>query len=310
MSAGAAPMVSVVTPTYNRVDLLTRTIRSVLAQEFTDFEYIIVDDASTDGTESVVESFARSDPRIRYFRLPKNSGHCAAPKNHGVRHALGKYVAFVDSDDLWLPEKLSFQIAHMERHPQVALSHCNAYVIRGKSEEPQALYWKKPPHGENEKVYRKMLRTCHVIQPSAVVRKECLDEAEPFKEEDDPRYAFAEDWLMWIKIARKHRFSYLDRPMVLFREHPDRITGSRKRTAQGDYYLYERYWKDMGLSLLGRRAALSRTGYYVAKIIYFEEDRFPGKELRECLHLNPFNLKVYAFLVRAGFLELARRIRG
>ena len=111
---GKTPKVSVIIPTYNRAHLVGRAIRSVLNQTYQDFEIIVVDDGSTDNTEEVVKSF--NDPRIRYIRHEKNRGGSAAC-NTGIRAARGEYIAFQDSDDEWLPEKLEKQMQVFENTP-------------------------------------------------------------------------------------------------------------------------------------------------------------------------------------------------
>ena len=109
-----APTVSVIVPTYNREHMIGRALESVLAQEFTDFELIVVDDASTDNTEAVVR--ASGDSRIRYIREPANGGPNAA-RNRGMREARGEFLAFLDSDDEWLPGKLGRQVARFSELP-------------------------------------------------------------------------------------------------------------------------------------------------------------------------------------------------
>ncbi|NJN86713.1 MAG: glycosyltransferase family 2 protein [Leptolyngbyaceae cyanobacterium SL_7_1] len=104
LSSQASAIVSVIIPTYNRADLLSRAIDSVLNQTLTNLELIIVDDGSTDNTAEVVNSF--NDSRIRYIPLGKNCGGGYA-RNHGIHLATGEFIAFLDSDDVWLPEKLA-----------------------------------------------------------------------------------------------------------------------------------------------------------------------------------------------------------
>lgn len=101
------PKVSVIIPTYNRARYLHRAIQSVLDQRFPDLEIIVVDDASTDDTAQVIEGFR--DPRIRYFRHNTNRRE-AASRNTGVQNAVGDYIAFLDDDDVWLPDKLAIQV--------------------------------------------------------------------------------------------------------------------------------------------------------------------------------------------------------
>lgn len=107
-------LVSVITPSYNTADYIVETIRSIQAQTYENWEMIIVDDCSTDNTDKVVKPYL-SDTRIRYLKNEKNSG-AAMSRNYALREAKGKWIAFLDSDDVWLPEKLDRQLAFMEEH--------------------------------------------------------------------------------------------------------------------------------------------------------------------------------------------------
>ncbi|MBQ0057387.1 MAG: glycosyltransferase family 2 protein [Bacteroidales bacterium] len=108
-------MVSIITPTYNCGRFIGETIQSVVNQTYTDWEMIIVDDCSTDETRQVVEQWMRREPRIRYYINEKNLG-AACTRNRALREAKGRWVAFLDSDDLWLPEKLEHQLQFMTEH--------------------------------------------------------------------------------------------------------------------------------------------------------------------------------------------------
>ena len=112
---GAKPIVSVVIPTFNRAHLIMRALQSVLTQTFTAWETIVVDDGSTDDTETVVLSLG--DSRIRYCRQPENRGPAAA-RNRGMREAKGEFIAFLDSDDEWFPDKLELQVARFRELPE------------------------------------------------------------------------------------------------------------------------------------------------------------------------------------------------
>lgn len=115
-------MVSIITPTYNCGRFIAETIRSVQAQTYQDWEMIIVDDCSTDNTASVVMPFVENDQRIRYIVNERNLG-AALTRNRALREAQGEYIAFLDSDDLWLPEKLEHQLAFMERNDYAFTYH-------------------------------------------------------------------------------------------------------------------------------------------------------------------------------------------
>src|SRR5215207_1289449 len=109
--SGTEPAVSVVLPTYNRAPLLGRSIQSVLGQSYGDFELLVIDDGSTDGTDGVVAAFG--DPRVRYVQLERNRGAGAA-RSVGIRMSRGRFLAFQDSDDEWLPSKLMKQMSAFE----------------------------------------------------------------------------------------------------------------------------------------------------------------------------------------------------
>jgi glycosyltransferase involved in cell wall biosynthesis len=121
------PYVSVIIPTYNRAATIERAVRSVLAQTFADFELLVVDDGSTDDTGALVEGLG--DPRVRLMRLPVNSGPAVA-RNAGINAARGTLIAFLDSDDIWLPHKLERQVAAMNRAGPSALASCTGFAIR------------------------------------------------------------------------------------------------------------------------------------------------------------------------------------
>src|SRR6185295_12532492 len=118
------PRVSVLIPTRNRAGLLRATIASVLAQTFQDFEIVIIDDASDDDTPSVIAGLA--DARIRYFRYAENLGE-AASRNAGLAHAGGDYIAFLDDDDTWLPDKVAAQVEILDRSPRRIVAVDTAY---------------------------------------------------------------------------------------------------------------------------------------------------------------------------------------
>jgi len=121
------PAVSVIIPTYNRADLVPLAIQSVLDQTCQDFEIIVVDDASKDNTEEIVKNF--KDDRIHYIRNSNNRG-AAFSRNHGVEHAKGEYISFLDSDDYYLPNKLAIQKNVFKDHPDIGLVYSNIFLVK------------------------------------------------------------------------------------------------------------------------------------------------------------------------------------
>lgn len=204
-----APTVSVVVPTFNRAGLLAETVGAILAQTYTDFELIIVDNMSADGTEAFVAGL--DDPRIRYFRNP-NNGVIAVNRNFGIRQARGRYVALCDDDDLWLPEKLEKQIRVLAASPGLALCYTNASTF-GSGGEIDAWMMKKV----STKFYRNLLIGNFIPNSTVVASRDLI--AQLGYLDIRPEAIAVEDYLMWLSIARNHALYYLDEPLIKYRVH-------------------------------------------------------------------------------------------
>jgi glycosyltransferase involved in cell wall biosynthesis len=205
------PAVSVVLPTYNRAPMLGRSIRSVLAQSYEDFEVIVVDDGSTDDTAGVVAAFG--DPRIRYVLLKRNTGAGAA-RNAGLRLARAKFLAFQDSDDEWLPSKLSKQMAAFARGASgLGVVYSDMQRVWG---DGTTTYLAAPTVlsgrlvGSSVRFYQ----VCDLGVQSTVIRRECLDAAGHFNEE----LPALEDLEMFIRLSRLCAFQRLREPLVRYHD--------------------------------------------------------------------------------------------
>lgn len=208
------PTVSVITPTYNRASLIGESIQSVLAQTFPDFELLIVDDGSSDHTEAVVRGF--KDPRIRYI-YQDNKGISSA-RNTGIANAKGRYIAFVDSDDLWLPRLLESEVPVLDTQPDVGVVYAKARAMnRDGRLMPQVSGFIQKYPGETLK---SALYGDFVCIIASLVRRECFDRLGLFDESLDAR----EDWDMWVRIAKYYRFAHIDNVLAHFRMHTGRYT--------------------------------------------------------------------------------------
>jgi Glycosyl transferase family 2 len=183
----AMPRISVILPTYNRAHLVTEAIESVLKQTFTDFELIVVDDGSTDDTEEVVHAF--TDPRLRY--LKQLNGGASAARNTGVQTATGEFIAFLDSDDLFLPEKLSLQMAKVDDNPKVGLVY-GKYLSSIGSEGSLKIAGVCYPQLE----LRRLLLGPVFHWSTVLVRRLLLEEVGKFEETFG-----GEDWELTLRLA-------------------------------------------------------------------------------------------------------------
>jgi glycosyltransferase involved in cell wall biosynthesis len=200
-------IVSVVITAYNSMDYLPETLESVLRQTFTDFEVLLVDDGSSDHIVQWASGLV--DPRVRLISQ-ENQGVSVA-RNTGIAHTQGKYVAFLDGDDLWEPTKLEKQVRCLEENPEVGLVHTWLTGIDRHS-KPTGRVICSQIEGE---VWQKIVEKNRVACSSAMVRRCCFETVGVF----DKNLRFAEDWDMWIRLATRYHFAVIKEPLVGYREH-------------------------------------------------------------------------------------------
>lgn len=210
------PSVSVIVTTYNRLNLLPETLSSILSQTFDDFELIIVDNMSTDGTSEYVASL--TDPRIRYFRNP-NHGVIAVNRNYGILQAVGQFIAFCDDDDLWMLDKLSKQVALLENTPKLALCYTNAESFVGKEMLSAKMIRRVVHHAH----FWQLLRGNYIPNSSVLIRSNVFQEVGPLSESPLLR----EDYEMCLRIAYKHQIAGIDEPLIRYRVHIGNVAGNR-----------------------------------------------------------------------------------
>ena len=206
------PQVSVIIPTYNRSWVIKEAIDSVLAQDYKDFELIVVDDGSTDHTSEVLDSY-RND--IKVFSQ-KNKGVSAA-RNRGIAEASGKFIAFLDSDDLWLPQKLTVQIEFFNQTPDALICQTEEVWIRnGLRVNPRKRH--KKPSGM---IFKPSLELC-LVSPSAVmIRRSLFDRVGGF----DEALPACEDYDLWLRISCRFPVHLIDAPLIVKRGgHNDQLS--------------------------------------------------------------------------------------
>ena len=231
------PTISVIIPTYNRAHMVGRAIQSVLDQTYQDFEIIVVDDASTDDTEKVVQGL--TDERIRYIRQRKNGG-AAAARNRGIRASKGEYIAFQDSDDEWLPEKLERQIKVFESSPsRVGLVYTDMWRINSHG---RTGYWHSPTIIQGTIIDAKRLdyQVLNIATQSTVIRKECFKKVGVF-DEKFPRFI---DLELFIRLSQHFGFYHIQEPLVKYYETKG-ISSNQRAEATARILLLEKYFDDV-----------------------------------------------------------------
>lgn len=231
------PIVSVIIPTYNRAALLPQALESALAQTFKATEIIVINDGSVDETATVLDMQYAGRVRV----ITQSNQGIAAARNAGIRAAGGRYIAFLDSDDRWLPEKLAKQVSYLEAHPAVGLLATHLWECEVGSEQTRIVSPPAFPRG-----FHDLLRGPNFVQTSTVmVRRECLELVGLF----DPELPTLEDWELWLRIARRFAIACLPDVLCEHRYHPHNTTKDMAAVYHGLWQFYAKidqlYWEDV-----------------------------------------------------------------
>lgn len=224
---GKKPKVSVIVPAYNAEKTLEAAVRSVLAQTMTDWELLLLDDCSRDGTWALAQRLAGEDERIRILRHDANRG-VSYSRNLGVRTAEGEYVAFLDSDDLWAPDKLEKQLALAREHPEGTLYFTGSAFISADGRANR--YILSVPERVD---YRTLLRQNVISCSSVLARRELLLR---YPMEND---AIHEDYAVWLKILRREGDAFaVNEPLLTYRVSEHSKSGNKWRAAGMTFATY------------------------------------------------------------------------
>jgi glycosyltransferase involved in cell wall biosynthesis len=268
-----SPEVSVILPTYNRAAYLPAAVESVLSQSFRSLELIVVDDGSTDETLHVIKQF--SDERLIYLRQ-ENRGRSFA-RNRAIGQARGRFIAFLDSDDEYLPGKLKLQVAFMREHPDVGMLYTSAVCI-DKDGNPIPYAYSASVGGS---IYCDVafFVPVTVTLPTVIVRKEVLDVTGAF----DLNMSRFEDTDLWRRIAKRYRVGALDIPTCRLRTHDDNalVAQDPKGIVEAiDYYVRKIFAEDSDVgSAFLKQGAARLYAYYGRALVRVRGRRSYGLRL-------------------------------
>lgn len=204
-------LVSVIIPTFNRANFIERAIRSVLAQTYRNIEVVVIDDGSSDATQEIVSKYEE----IKYFKI-ENSGVSFA-RNFGVSKCLGGYIAFLDSDDEWVPDKIELQLNYLSENPSVKIVYANEKWIRNNG-----VVQKKKHHEKlTGLIFSKCLDQCFIGPSSVLMEKSLFDSSGGF----DAGYEVCEDFELWLRISFKNYIGLVDQELVIkYGGHDDQLS--------------------------------------------------------------------------------------
>lgn len=224
-------LVSIITPSYNAEDFISESIASVFSQTYFNWELLIIDDCSSDNTISIVKEFAERDSRIRYFSTERNTGSPALPRNIGIEQANGDYIAFLDSDDIWLPHKLEEQLAFIQEHGyDFVYSNYEKMSWDGKREN-------RIVKVKNSSSYRDILKTNEIPCLTVLLRKDLLKDVR-FK--SIPK----EDYACWLGILKKGYTAYnTGKIHAVYRESKQSRSGNKFKMFREQWHVLRKIEK-------------------------------------------------------------------
>jgi len=204
--------VSVITVTYNRASMISRALRSVLNQSFTDFEYLIIDDGSGDNTKEIIEGIA--DPRIRYIRVP-HSGRISFLRNHGIKESSGEMIAFIDSDDCWSENKISIQVEALIKNAAAGFAFSDVELVWNDDQKKRISYLPGGNDIGSRNYFPGMIRGSLPVYPSSLIfRRSCLDAVGLI---DEKMIAGETDFM--TRLFYYYEGVYINQPLVWIRKH-------------------------------------------------------------------------------------------
>ncbi len=281
------PAISVIIPTYNRAGLIMKAINSILSQTFQDFEILIIDDASTDNTREVIDNLG--NPKIRYYKLDKNSGQCIA-RNYGIKRASGQYIGFLDSDDEWLPEKLSSQMECFQKGPS------NLGAVYGFSYSRNAISNQTSFIGDNYfrgNLYDQFIGGFCPPTPSLfLVKKEALDKVNYF---DENLITFV-DLDLWIRISKEYLFDFVEKPLIIKNEQiGDQYVNNFEKRHKG-FKLFMNKWQQEIIVKKGK-AGLKKLKKHIIYTLVVPILSYPPRNIRH------FTSKIILLLISVQSLR-------
>jgi len=295
------PTVSVVMTCYNYEKYVGRSIESVLAQTYEDYELIIINDGSTDNSDSIIKSYIQ-DKRI-YYVIQNNAGQAKA-KNVGIKHSCGKYIAFLDADDLWEKEKLELQLPLFNKK-NVGLVYSNATWIDG-TDSVLGQGWLggylKPRSG---KVTKYLIYDNFIYFSSAVVKRECIEDKGCFNESQH----MSIDWELWLRLSSKYDFDFVDRHLIKYRwGHVGQMSKNQNMRLECSMNILEDYLRSNAkhISFAAIRGALAYA-YYNRGCHYQRSDHNVSRRyFMKAIKMNPLKMKAWIGLLNNMLLSGVR----
>lgn len=294
MELNMIPTVTVILPCYNGARWIVKTIESIQAQTYPNFELLIIDDGSIDCSRRNIESFLR-DGRIRYI-YQNNQGFSAA-LNRGLKESKGEFISFIGQDDLWIPEKLSTQIEYLNAHKESGIVFSDYYTINLEGKIIESKRTKMPHTNLRKEIVKRLFLNNFIGFETVLVRRQCFDIAGNF---DEQMVGFS-DHDLWLRIAGQFNLSYIASFLVKKRSHEFQLSKRKESVLRDEFLLVEKaLHKYPFLSEVKNRKCTLL--YYSLAITYLHGDNLNAakKNLLKAIRIQPWNLKAVFIYLAPG----------
>ena len=294
------PRVSIIIPTYNRAEMLVECLESIFAQTCDAYEVIVVDDGSTDNTDELIKPYL---DRVKYIKH-ENRGNAAA-RNSGLDLAKGEYIAFLDSDDLWLPDKLRRDVEYLDKHSDVDMVCANGTFFgspefAGKKVVPD----KRAIPLARDGVTLKAIFTRSSLRPSAMtLRRHVIEETKGF----DPDFAACVDLDFAFRVLMKYKVIFINEPLFKMRKHDDHVSGDSERRTRFNIKAIEKLFRDYpeARQQIGENSINKRLAYRYYRLGKITEKKGRRDEAldayKKSLSFRPFYPSCVAKYLRCKF---------
>ena len=277
------PTVSVIIHTYNNEKFIAETVESVMNQTYKDYAVIVVDDGSVDGTRDALIPYMQ---KIRYHY--KENGGIASAKNAGISLSETEFVAFLDHDDLWAPDKLQLQMEHFNENPQIGLVYAKYTSFRDGKELRT-----KPEKGYSGWIFKELLSKSFIQTSTVVVKRECLDAVGPY----DETFSLGDEYDMFLRIARKFQCGFVDKGLTRYRVHDTNASNNDFLFDNENLGVYKKIYNNFtdldGVEKKILRKRIARYSMKVAEGLYSQGKLEESKEYqKEANSFLPFYKRI------------------
>lgn len=294
VNLSSQPLITVITPTFNRRRFIGEAIESVINQTYGNLEHLIIDDGSEDNTGELVESYQKKDGRIHYF-YQANQGQSVA-RNLGLKHARGDYICFLDSDNYWFLDKLEKSLAAFQKYPETDILYGDCVIINEAGDEIS----RKTIKRHSGYIAPLLLRDNFVSINTSMTKRHCFEEMGGMSN----KVKVADDYELWLRFSSKYLFYYLPEFLACYRVMENQISSDKRRRFEANEAIIVDFLKKFPEAVTPKEAKEGLSHFYSRKARYYAsigDKRVAWKAILFVFRYSPFSGKPWRSIYRVLF---------